>query len=80
MLVRVLRSDVRPVLLLLLVSLPATIVVAQRSSSSPAPVKRPSAARFVFRARRGVTSEYLHEPRRDGTPFERRRIWAGRDQ
>ena len=43
---RVFRSSVRPVLLIVLVSLPATIVVAQRPSSSPAPVMGWSAARY----------------------------------
>jgi len=41
------RPSARPVLLFVLASLPATIAVAQRPSSSAAPVNESSAARYV---------------------------------
>ena len=78
---RVFRSSVRPVLLIVLVSLPATIVVAQRPSSSPAPVMGLSAARYVVpRTPWGDPDIQGVYTNRDeyGTPFERPEDLAGR--
>ena len=47
MTIRSCRSIARPVLLFVLVSLPATIAVAQRPSSSAVPVKESPGARHV---------------------------------
>jgi len=81
MTLRLLRSSARPVLLFVLVSLPAPVAVAQRPTPNAAPVKESSAARYVVpRTPWGDPDIQGVYTNRDeyGTPFERPQDLAGR--